>query len=108
MLVHSHEEVGVAPVEPGEAYLVILRAIEQEAVFMAEQDGKIAGTLCLEVAPLWYAPAQHFLTNLSMFVPGEKRAGAVTRALINEARSLAKDTGLPLMLMRPTTLEIAR
>ena len=106
MLVSSHEEVGVAPVDPGQAYKMILDAIENEAVFMAEIDGKIVGTLCLEMAPLWYAPKQHFLTNLWFFVPGEKRNGAVTRALINEARSLARDTGLPLMVMRPTALEI--
>jgi nucleotide-binding universal stress UspA family protein len=87
----------LAPVSAVKSLHEVFRVAAQEAAIMAIVDGFLVGTLGLMKVDWWYSDEGSFLTDRWHFVLPQHKHGPIDKALLNEARAIADDAGLPFV-----------
>ncbi|QCG94968.1 GNAT family N-acetyltransferase [Azospirillum sp. TSA2s] len=102
-----HAEVGIGRLDEPKAVGMISHVLTSGAVFVAELDGAIVGSVGLTADSWWYSQ-DRFLTDVWTFVHPDARKTRAAALLIGEARAMAKRLGAPLVLGLFNRVEIDR
>jgi GNAT superfamily N-acetyltransferase len=99
MLMRGEEfaRVPINPVKVMERLVTAREQSENNRVLMAVHNCHLVGYLCIERAEHWYSDAP-FLTDWGFYVLPQHRNGNVGPALLQEARLIAEQKGLPLFI----------
>lgn len=99
LLLRFAAEFGRAPVDPQATVAGVYDIVKNGAALVAEKNGQIVGSIGIFQLTWWYSPQHAFLTDRWLYIVPEHRGGtAVYRALLKEAREVAKSTGLELII----------
>lgn len=102
-----HAEVGIGRLDEAKAAGMIHHVLTNGAVFVADLDGVIVGSIGLTADSWWYSQ-DRFLTDVWTFVHPDARKTRAAALLIGEARGMAKRIGAPLVLGLFNRVEIDR
>jgi N-acetylglutamate synthase-like GNAT family acetyltransferase len=92
-----HDENGMAPIDVAKVLNHVLHVLRDGRVLVAEIDGRIVGSLGLELKSWWYSQAS-FIGDHWFFVSPNHRTSSAAIDLVNAARRLSKRAAVPLLL----------
>lgn len=92
LLRRMHEEIGFGPINGEKAAQRIAAVLEDGTALLAELDGKIVGSIGLQVSNPWYTDTG-FIGDLWTYVIPQARSTRAAFLLIEAAKRLSKAQG---------------